>query len=148
MPGGPGQINEYNKSLSAEERKASAKKAGKQSGRKRKQAKLLREYALAINNAPAPAEAREGLARLGIKEKDMTNAALIVAGVYRQAYKGDMRAVEKWERYIGQVDENEARRDGMLADLIDGLLTPYSNDLYTETEGLDGPLATEPAPKD
>ena len=147
MPG-PGQIDEYNKTLTADQKSERGRKAGKQSGKSRRRKKLLREFALIINDAPVQAEAREGLARLGIKEKDMTNAALVVAGVFRQAYKGDMKAVEKWERYIGQVDENEARRDGMLADLIDGLLTPYSDDLYTETEGFDGPLATEPPPAD
>lgn len=120
MAGGPGKINEYNQSLTPEQRKANARKAAK---RPRKKTKLIRDIAKIINDAPAQASARDSLAKLGIPEGDMTNAALIAAAVFRAAWEGDMRAVEKWERYVGQADEQQ-RHDGMLADLIDGLKEP------------------------
>ena len=120
MPGGKGKIDEYNKSLTPEQRKINAKKAG-QAPRK-KSVKTIRQIAQIINEAPAQEGAKAGLAKLGIKDEDMTNAALIAAAVFRAAFEGDMKAIDKWERYIGQSDSrSDDEGNGMLADLIDGL---------------------------
>ena len=115
MPGGPGKINEYNKSLTPEQRKINARRAGKAS---RKRVKTIREIAKIINEAPAQKAALEGLKNLGLSDKDMTNAALIAASVFRAAFEGDMKAVEKWERYIGQTDATEDTGNGVIMDLI------------------------------
>lgn len=115
MPGGPGKINEYNKSLTPEQRKINARRAGKAS---RKRVKTIREIAKVINEAPAQKGAMEGLKSLGLSDKDMTNAALIAASVFRAAFEGDMKAVEKWERYIGQTDATEDTGNGVIMDLI------------------------------
>lgn len=115
MPGGPGKINEYNKSLTPEQRKINARRAGKAS---RKRVKTIREIAKIINEAPAQKAAMEGLKNLGLTDKDMTNAALIAASVFRAAFEGDMKAVEKWERYIGQTDATEDTGNGVIMDLI------------------------------
>lgn len=119
MPGGRGKINEYNNSLTPEQRKKHASKAGK--APKRQVAKTIRQIAQIINDAPAQEGAKAGLAKLGIKDEDMTNAALIAAAVFRAAFEGDMKAIDKWERYIGQSDRNDEDGNGQLADLIDGL---------------------------
>lgn len=115
MPGGPGKINEYNKSLTPEQRKINARRAGKAS---RKRVKTIREIAKVINEAPAQKGAMEGLKSLGLSDKDMTNAALIAASVFRAAFEGDMKAVEKWEKYIGQTDATEDTGNGVIMDLI------------------------------
>ena len=101
MPGGKGKIQEYNESLTPEQRKASARRAA-QAPRK---SKTIRQLAKIINNAPAVDAARDKLKALGINDEDMTNAAVIAAVVFRAAFEGDLRAVEKWERYIGQADK-------------------------------------------
>lgn len=119
MAGGKGKINEYNKTLTAAQRKANAKRAAKAP---RKKTKTLKQLAKIINEAPVQEAAKAGLEKLGLDDKDMTNAALIVASVFRAAYEGDMKAVEKWEKYIGQTPTVESdEKDGMLADLINGL---------------------------
>lgn len=115
MPGGPGKINEYNKSLTPEQRKINARRAGKAS---RKRVKTIREIAKIINEAPAQKAAMEGLKNLGLSDKDMTNAALIAASVFRAAFEGDMKAVEKWERYVGQTDATADSGNGVIMDLI------------------------------
>ncbi len=118
MAGGPGKINEYNKSLTPEQRKASARKAA-QAPRK---SYTLKQLAKVINSAPAQEGAKQGLEKLGLSDEQMTNSALIVAAVFRAAFNGDMRAVEKWEKYIDQHDAiDDDTGNGMLADLIDGL---------------------------
>ena len=115
MPGGPGKINEYNKSLTPEQRKINARRAGKAS---RKRVKTIREIARIINEAPAQKAAMEGLKNLGLSDKDMTNAALIAASVFRAAFEGDMKAVEKWEKYVGQTDATADTGNGAIMDLI------------------------------
>ncbi len=128
MAGGPGKINEYNQSLSPEERKESARRAGNTP--KTKRVKTIREIAKIINEAPAQKGARDGLAKLGLKNKDMTNAALITAAVFRAAFEGDMKAVEKWERWIGQTDAQAESGGGILAELVETLRRPH--DAYAE----------------
>lgn len=93
-------IDELNKKLTPEQRKESARKAG--SAPKKKRVKTIRQLAKFINGLPAPYEARKMMRDLGIPDDDMTNAAMIVAAVLRSAFEGDLRAVEKWEEYVGQ----------------------------------------------
>lgn len=119
MAGGKGKINEYNKSLTPEQRKLNAKKAGQAS---RKQAYTMKQIAKIINSAPAQEGAKQGLEKLGLEDEQMTNSALIVAAVFRAAFNGDMKAVEKWEKYIGQHEaSDDDTGNGILAELIDGL---------------------------
>ncbi len=115
MPGKPGNIDAYNKSLTPEQRRINAQRAARKPRRK---TKTIREIAKIINEAPAQKAAMEGLKNLGIADKDMTNAALIAAAVFRAAFEGDMKAVEKWERYVGQTDATEDNGNGVITDLI------------------------------
>ena len=118
MAGGKGKINEYNKSLTPEQRKASARKAA-QAQRK---SYTMKQLAKIINAAPAQEAAKQGLEKLGLSDEQMTNSALIVAAVFRAAFNGDMKAVEKWEKYIGQHEaSDDDTGNGILAELIDGL---------------------------
>lgn len=120
MPGGKGKINDYNKSLTAVERKANAKKAGKKSGKSRQLNSDIRSIAKTINNSPAGESLQTALAMLNVDGSSFSNAAGIAMAVYQAALDGDMKAVEKWEKYVGQ-NEPEKNDQGMLADLIDGL---------------------------
>ena len=115
MPGGPGKIDEYNKSLTPEQRKANARRAAR---KPRKKTKTIREFAKLINEAPALKEAVGALQSLGLNDKEATNAAAIAAAVFRAAIEGDMKAVEKWERYIGQTDATAESGNGVIMDLI------------------------------
>lgn len=120
MPGGKGKINDYNKSLTADERKANAKKAGKKSGKSRQLNSDIRSIAKTINNSPAGESLQTALAMLNVDGSSFSNAAGIAMAVYQAALDGDMKAVGKWEEYVGQ-NEPEKNDQGMLADLIDGL---------------------------
>lgn len=115
MPGKPGNIDAYNKSLTPEQRRANAQRAARKPRRK---IKTIREIAKIINEAPAQKAAVEGLKNLGLTDKDMTNAALIAASVFRAAFEGDMKAVEKWEKYVGQTDATADSGNGAIMDLI------------------------------
>ena len=103
MPGGKGKINEYNKSLTAEQRKASAIKAATAP----RKSKTIREFVKAICENPAPAAAKKSLAEFGIENEEMKTAALIALSIVRAAIEGDMKAVEKVERYLGQQDKTK-----------------------------------------
>lgn len=97
-----------------------AAKAGKKgaavSNPVQKQNKTIQQFAKIINSSPAQS-GREVLQKLGIKEEDMTNAALIAAAVFRAAFEGDMKAVEKWESYVNEGKEESKDDDGFLAAL-------------------------------
>lgn len=113
-------ISAYNKSLTPEQRTESARKAGIASQKKQKENKTIREIARIINASKAPEEAQERLEQLGIADEDRTNAAVIAASVFMAAFNGDMKAVEKWERYVGQTDTTD-EDEGQLSALIIGL---------------------------
>ena len=117
---GKGKIDAYNKSLTPEQRKNNARKAAAESHKKRKENKSIREIAKIINASKAPEEAQERLEQLGIADEDRTNAAVIAASVFMAAFNGDMKAVEKWERYVGQTDITD-EDEGQLSALIIGL---------------------------
>ncbi len=111
MAGGPGKINEYNKSLTADERKKNARKAAKKSAQKRKENKGrisdIRAIARLINDAPAGGDLQTALSMLNLQDESVTNAAGIAMAVYQAALDGDMKAVEKWEKYVGQSDKDD-----------------------------------------
>ncbi|MCI8438100.1 MAG: hypothetical protein HFF73_01110 [Oscillospiraceae bacterium] len=66
-----------------------------------------------INAAPAGQDLQTALAMLGIRGVSVSNAAGIALAVYQAAINGDMKAVEKWEKYVGQfVKDEEKNTDG------------------------------------
>lgn len=106
MAGGKGKINEYNQSLTPEQRKNNAKRAA---SRRRPRAKIntdIRSIARIINTAPAGGDLLTALAMLNIQDANVSNAAGIALSVYQATINGDMRAVEKWEKYVGQATDN------------------------------------------
>lgn len=122
MAGGPGKINEFNRSLTQEQRKANARKAQRASAKAKKTRKTIREFAMAINDAKPTAEMRDQLVSIGVDPDEATNGAAIAAAVFMAAFNGDMKAVDKWEKYVGQsMDLNPTEGQGQLADLISGL---------------------------
>lgn len=111
MAGGKGKINEYNKSLTAEQRKANARKAAQSPRQKQK---TIREIAKLICDSPAPSAAKKSLAEFGIVDEDMTTSALVALAVIRAAIEGDLKAVEKVEKYIGQSDNKREELENKL----------------------------------
>lgn len=107
MAGGPGKINEYNKSLTPEKRKQNARKAGK-TPKKKSVITDIRKIAKMINDAPAGADLRAALSDANIRDENVSNAAGIALAVYQAAIDGDIKAVEKWEKYVGQYDKKES----------------------------------------
>lgn len=113
--------NRFTKETASKE----GKKGAAASNEAQKKLKTIGEIAKIINESRVTGDkARQQLAALGVAEDDMTNAALIASAIFRAAFEGDMKAVEKWERITGQ--EEQQRRNGQLADLIDGLKEPES----------------------
>lgn len=108
MAGGPGKINEYNKSLTPEQRKRNATKAAKAKRPKLTVNADIRSIAKMINEAPAGADLRAALGMLNVHDERVSNAAGIALAVYQAAIDGDIKAVEKWEKYVGQYDKKEA----------------------------------------
>ena len=121
-----------------------AREAGKKSAESKKAKKPIRELARMVGDTRVTSnKLKKQLADMGVPENELTNNALIMAAVFQAAVHGDMKAIEKWERYIGQEDKGADAKNGQLADLIDGLKEPIDNDLYTEATSADGAVADE-----
>ena len=106
IPGGFKKINEYNESLTAEERKNNARKAGSAPKSSYGRKKTLKELAQIISDTPVSKNNKKYVKDLGIEDRDATNNALVVAGVFNAAAKGFIPAVEKWEQLISASDNN------------------------------------------
>lgn len=119
MAGGKGKINEYNKSLTPEQRKINARRAGSAKRPKLTLNANIRSIAKTINQSPAGAELKAALATLNIQDENVSNAAGIALAVYQAAINGDMRAVEKWEKYVGQFNDDSKDGDGEVRVIID-----------------------------
>lgn len=74
---------------------------GKASGIARAKKASLAMIARSIADAPAPDKLRQQIAKSGlpIEDEDMNGNAVVVAGVYSKAIKGEDKAVEKWQEW-------------------------------------------------
>lgn len=91
-----------------EEAVKNGEKGGKASGEARRRKANMREIARQIASAPVTNDkTRTQLERFGIDDESMTNDAMVVAGVFQQAVKGDVKAIEKWQELteMGGADE-------------------------------------------
>lgn len=111
MPGSPGNIGKYQASLTPEQRKENSRRASTQKRPGAKRGADIRKIAKAINNAPAGEGLKEALEALNVSDPTLKNAAGIAVSVYQSALSGDMKAVEKWERYVGQSDKDVAPQE-------------------------------------
>lgn len=83
-----------NKRTKSEQRKI-AQKGGIASGKARKRKKQLKEIVkIFLEQLPSSEKARKKLKEAGFEEDEMTNQALLVLTTFKQAMKGNMRAIE------------------------------------------------------
>lgn len=112
MPGGFEKINEYNQKLSPDERKASAKKAGKASGQARKKKKELKEYLQALLDTKQTAV-------INGKEKKITTSEAMAMKAIKEALKGDWKAWELVRDTAGQKPVDKVKVTTIDQDIID-----------------------------
>lgn len=111
MPGGFEKINEYNQKLSPDERKASAKKAGKASGQARKKKKELKEYLQALLDT-------KQTAIVNGKEKKITTSEAMAMKAIKEALKGDWKAWELVRDTAGQKPVDKVKVTTIDPDII------------------------------
>ena len=92
---------------SHEEAVKNGQKGGRASGRARRERKTMAEIAKQIAAAPPSKKSKEVLKELGIKSSEATNAAVVTASVFRQAAKGSIPAIEKWQQLTEEVKTEE-----------------------------------------
>lgn len=93
-------------------------KGGKASGEARRKAKTFREIARIINEAPANNAMKDALKQLGVDGRDATNAYAVPLSVYQSMINGNMQAVEKWESYTEDKNEDDSRKYELPARVI------------------------------
>ena len=96
---------EVNAHKTPEERKASASKAGKASGKKRRDNRTLREIALELMAAEA---SPEDIKKYGLPE-GVSNAVVMTAAALKKAREGDMKAFESLRDTAGQMPTKEVQ---------------------------------------
>lgn len=85
-----------------------AKKGGKRSAEVKRTKKTMAELARQIATAEVSSpEAKRKLKDLGIEDDCQVNSALVTASIFKQAVKGNMQAVERWEKLtdVGNDDD-------------------------------------------
>lgn len=112
MPGGFEKINEYNQKLSPDERKASAKKAGKASGQARKKKKELKEYLQALLDTKQTAVVNG-------KVKKVTTSEAMAMKAIQGALNGDWKAWELVRDTAGQKPVDKVKVTTIDQDIID-----------------------------
>lgn len=92
---------------------AAARKGGLASQKVQRRKRTLVELASKIADADIKSkDVRDDLKRMGLDDPDLTNAAMIVAGVFQEATQGNLGAVEKMEAW--------QEKANLAAGLIDG----------------------------
>ena len=101
-------LNPFTADQSREQAKINGRKGGIASGEAKRRKASMRELARQIASAPVTSDkTRTQLERFGIDDESMTNDAMVVAGVFQQAVKGDVKAIEKWQELteVGKDDD-------------------------------------------
>lgn len=84
-----------------EQAAANGRKGGKASGEARRQKKTMRELARNLANAEVKnTKSKESLKKLGFEDDDLTNNALVTAGIFKAAISGNVKAVDKWQELV------------------------------------------------
>lgn len=127
-----------NKRTKREQREIQAD-GGRASGVSRRRRKSLKEAAdLYLSLPPSNHRHWNSISKAGVDPEDIDNQMAMIIGLTERAIQGDAKAAKVLIDLLGEKPDEEKSRDGMLEDLIDGLL---ENDLCTETESLDEGLA-------
>lgn len=104
MPGGKGKINEYNETLSPEQRKAAAKRASDASAKKRREEKLWKDSVAMIVSGVITDETAEVIRKKFNLEEDVnvTHQDAIISALTDKAKKGDKDAAQFLRDTVGQ----------------------------------------------
>jgi PBSX family phage terminase large subunit len=102
---------------SGDEAVRNGRKGGVRSGESKRNKKTLNQLAQTIAAAPISSkDARKQLASIGFADDDLTNNAMVAAGVFQSAVNGKIEAVEKWEKMLRDADmegEDNAREKSL-----------------------------------
>ena len=104
-----GRIEAFNASLTQEERKLAASKAGKASGAKRKQRADLYRTMDMVMSKPVVGKPKELLEGLGYTGEELSMETAILATLAVQAVKGDKKASEILLNYRLQMKESDRK---------------------------------------
>ena len=112
---------------------------GVASGASRRRKRTLKECADYYLSLP-PADKRRWnkISRQGVDPEEIDNQMAMIIGLTERSIKGDAKAAKVLIDLLGERPNEEKNQDGMLADLIDGLI---EDDLYSEAESADEGLA-------
>lgn len=122
------------------------REGGIASGVSRRRKRSLRECADYYLSLPiADKKQLNKISRKGVEPDEIDNQMAMIIGLTERAITGDAKAAKVIIDLLGEKPGEEKNKDGMLADLIDGLV---ENDLHTETESPDEGLADGEAETD
>ena len=93
-----------------EEAAKNGRKGGVASGAARRKAKSTRELAKLIANSPIQNTKLKNKiqSNFGLSDEDMTGNMAIIAGIYSEAVKGNVKAADKWDAWTEEkADDNK-----------------------------------------
>lgn len=109
----------------------------------RRRKRTLKECAdLYLSLPPADKRRWNKISRQGVAPDDIDNQMAMIIGLAERAIKGDPKAAKVIIDLLGEKPDEEKNKDGILADLIDGLVED-NDDIYSETESLNADMAED-----
>lgn len=100
--------NRFTSDQSREKAARNGRKGGIASGVSKRRKKTLKELAQKIGDAEVEnSELKNQLKAYGLEDEEINFNSAIVVSVARQAIKGNMQAVDKWESYVNETTEDE-----------------------------------------
>ena len=113
---------ELNARLTPEERKENASKAGKASGKARRERKKLREQMEMLLSLPASDENKAKMKAMGIEEADQNNQMALIIAMAAQGLKGDVAAFNSIRDLIGEKPTASIALNGVNSEKLDDIM--------------------------
>ena len=121
-----------------EEVREIARKGGINSGKARKEKKLMREQAELLLSLPVKSKnLKKQLQQLGIKNNEMNNQILIIVGQWQKAIKGDTAAASWLREMIGEAPIKQVSVNAEVNNPFSGLTTEELRELVNSEQGTD-----------
>lgn len=123
----------------SEQARENGRKGGIASGKKRKEAKALKDcFALLCSLPVKDPKLKARMNQLGIKNNEQTNAMLMAIGIWQKACKGDAQAFDRVEAKLNETAQETAQQEES-KEIVNALMGRTSDvPTYTEEDEEDG----------
>ena len=120
------------------ERKEIASKGARACNEEKRKKKTMQEMARIIADGEVGGDrARRRLMALGLEEEDLTNNALVTAGIWENAANGNVKAFEKWQELLAEEENNKTKQIELPARLLASSFVDLNRTIDNAADGME-----------